>query len=735
MSGVKLQIAFLPYKASMWDSLESIWMAAEADPDCCTYVVPIPYYQRKEDGSLGTYCYDGDDLPEYVPVTHYEHYNLKERQPDIIYIHNPYDNGNLVTSIDTRYYSAELKKYTNLLVYVPYYCTSGGMSEGRSLCRAYLHADYIIIQAERYRKFFDPIIPPEKLLPLGSPKFDKVIRMCKNPPEPPEVWIKKMTGKKVYFFNTSIQGMLADTRRFLFKMEYVFRCFHGREDACLLWRPHPLLETTFDNAREEYKPFYNMLKRYFIQNIDGIFDDSPDIENTIALCDAYIGDSSTSITALFGIAGKPLFILNNYINTLPEEDDWRGEIIRDFFVDGQDEWVITQGNKLYHSFDKNYHYNFYCDLSEYSSGYYYLRVIEIEGLIYICPQNAQDILIIENHKVVKKIALERCIEQLGAFSNAWRTGQYLFLIPNRYPAIVRYDIENDCVDYIRGHNEIFVKNVKGIRKVGGSCLWKNYLFLASPVDNAVLAIETASMKIQLLTTGAINECGCIGMTPYEDGICLLPYTGTTITCWNPMTGAVKEYTHMPDNFQCKNRPLGFSCKERPFGLAAVYQTRIVIPPMWGTMFVSIDMVTGIIEEWEPPFDVSVEEVNGYFRSGSIGAFLKRTDTLGAGTYRFFNGPGRRIYDVNLITKEFCEIEIMFHIEDLLQQEPGFKAISDWLKYGCEEKALYTLNDFLDGTIIGQSFDKEKQIEAYGEIAENNDGTCGEKIHQFVRTKV
>ncbi|NMB42298.1 MAG: hypothetical protein GX996_10260 [Firmicutes bacterium] len=44
---VKLEILFLPYKSSMWDSLESIWRAAKDDPSCDCYVVPIPYYDRK----------------------------------------------------------------------------------------------------------------------------------------------------------------------------------------------------------------------------------------------------------------------------------------------------------------------------------------------------------------------------------------------------------------------------------------------------------------------------------------------------------------------------------------------------------------------------------------------------------------------------------------------------------------------------------------------------------------
>ena len=56
---VRLEIVFLPYKASMWDSLESVWQAADADPDCDAYVVPIPYYDRNSDGSLGAYHYEG----------------------------------------------------------------------------------------------------------------------------------------------------------------------------------------------------------------------------------------------------------------------------------------------------------------------------------------------------------------------------------------------------------------------------------------------------------------------------------------------------------------------------------------------------------------------------------------------------------------------------------------------------------------------------------------------------
>ena len=96
---VRKEMVFLPYKASMWDSLESVWKAAEEDEYCDAYVVPIPYYDKNPNGSFREIHYEGNQYPSYVPITSYEDYDIKTRKPDVIYIHNPYDNLNLVTSV------------------------------------------------------------------------------------------------------------------------------------------------------------------------------------------------------------------------------------------------------------------------------------------------------------------------------------------------------------------------------------------------------------------------------------------------------------------------------------------------------------------------------------------------------------------------------------------------------------------------------------------------------------
>ena len=731
---IRKEVVFLPYKASMWDSLESIWMAADADLECDAYVVPIPYYERSPQGLLEIYHYEGEQFPEYVPVTYYADYSLEQRQPDIVYIHNPYDDRNYVTSVAPQYYSREIKKYTKLLVYVPYYITSGGVSEGQAYCSAYENADYIILQVEKHKQFIDPSIPGEKLLALGSPKADKVIRLCENPPEPPKDWIPKMAGKKVYFFNTSLNGMLGNTRKFLLKMEYVFKCFEGREDACLLWRPHPLMESTLDSMRKEFRPKYDELKRYFIEHDLGIYDDTPDIEHTIAQCDAYIGDAATSVTALFGIAGKPLFILNNNINTPPGEEDWRGEIVRGPAVDGNQKWIVTQGNKLYYSPEDDFHYQWYCDLSEYASGGYYIRAIEIDGTVYVCPGGAEDIAVVREGKVVRKIQLKHRNEKMACFYNAWQAGNYLFLIPYQYPAIVRYDIRRDKVDYLEGYNPFFVQNVQGEWRFGGNCIWKDFLLIGSPTENRILAINVKTLKPQMLTVESKSRCGCYGMMPDGDEIWILPVTGRTIVRWNPKTGAVREYSDMPEGLYCVNRGLEFLCDNYPFSYGAFIGKKLILPPNWGNKFVSIDKETGAIEEWKPPFAVALEEKNCYFPIGGIGYFAYPTDTLGKGTYRYFDAVERRLYDINMETREYQEIEIVFDRAELEAHEPGFWETSEWLVYSCSENALNSLPDFLDGKIVGGAFSRDRQLAAYRKMIANNDGSCGEKVHRAMMGK-
>lgn len=742
---IRLEAVFLPYKASMWDSLESVWQAADADVDCDAYVIPIPYYDKDPDGNFCGAHYEAELFPESVPIIRYDEFDFEAHHPDMIFIHNPYDYANFVTSVHPFFYSDNLKRFTEQLIYIPYYASAGGMSEGQGLCPAYLNADHIVIQAERFREYFDKSIPQEKLLVLGSPKFDSVIHKCQTPPEPPAEWQEKMRGRKIYFYNTSINGMLANTEAFLKKMKYVFDIFSGREDACLIWRPHPLLGSTFDSMRKEYRPIYEALKTMFLEDDIGILDDTPDIEKTIALSDVYIGDSGTSVTSLFGVAGKPMFILNNHLHTLPEKDDWRGERISLQFDEwGEDGYQITNNNQLWYSEKNDYHYKFYMDLGTgYSGGRYYLRAMEIRGKIYVTPCNAQNMLIIDNGEV-RKVEFQKFVVPGTAFMKSLSdtNHKYLYLIPDQYPLVIRYHLDTGKIDYIDEVQPFYVRLVNNEWQKGGVGLYENKLLFASPVDSQVLFLDMETLEKSVCRVGSESDLGIqsFGWCSEDKGLWMMPMKGTTITHWDPKTGEVREYRgNVPEQYQIKRWPFEYECDEHPFSGISFFekddQQKAVISPNWGNMYLSFDEEAGKMEEWKLPMGSENRGKNGYFRTGSMGSFVITRGQLGMPACRVWYAPERKLYDINVFTKEYKEVEIEFDYDDLLAHEPGFAEESEWLQYCLNENAFNSLKDLLDDNITGNQFDRERQLKAFSKINVNTDGTCGKNVYEFIKEKI
>ncbi len=747
-TGFKKDIVFLPYKASMWDSLESVWRAADEDKEHCNaYVVPIPYADRGSDGNVSEWHCERDRFPLEVPTLNWQEVDLASWHPDAIFIHNPYDNQNIVTSVESRYYSFNLKPCTDCLVYIPYYATAGGMADGQSMCSAYPHVDYIVIQSEKFRKFFDASLPDEKFLPFGSPKFDKVIRLCQNPPEPPEEWKEKLQGRKVYFYNTSLNGFLDCVPLFLQKIQYVFDIFRDRKDACLLWRPHPLLESTLKSMRSEYIPDFERIRDAYIAEGFGIYDITPDIEKTIALSDAYIGDGGTSVTSLFGMAGKPVFYLNNMIHHLPQEGDWLGQVNRVWNFLSR-EWMLSYGNQLWHDRNRDFHFHHCCDLASYGGGGYYGTLLELESRLYVCPNNAQDILVVEKEKISRRIPLERKMERAEAFAGATYLYQededYFFLMPMRYPAIVRYDFRHDRLDYVACPNDIFCREINNEKWRGAVFHWEDWLVFGSPVDNQAFAVNRHTLESRIVTLCNENFGGSMFILLREWGeeeYFFVPYAGRAVTRWNMKTGETQEYD-FPENFKCHHPTRGYECDIRPF-VNGIFQDEntILLAPLWGNMFVKLHIDTGVMEEWKTPFEVTPEGKNEYFFAGSTGWFLAEPDmetkTWRPKSYQFYYAPERKRYQFDPKTEEFTPLEQDTVIEEaeMRKHVPGFCEMSEYDAYGGWEDAFNSLKDFVDGNISGGQFDRGRQLAAYRKIAANNDGTAGEKIYRFLMDKL
>ncbi len=339
---VRKEVVFLPYKASMWDSLESVWKAADEDENCDAYVIPIPYYDKNPDGSFREMHYEADQYPGYVPITRYDTYDFEQRRPDMIYIHNAYDQWNLVTSIHPDFFSVNLKKYTEKLIYIPYFVldevdpdNEQAVENVKHFCfmPGIINADKVIVQSEDMKKIYikeylraakehrlqgkhlDSTYLEQKFLGLGSPKYDKVCATNRQDLDIPLRWLKvieKADGswKKIIFYNTGIAALLTHNEKWVDKIENVLRTFRENQDeVALLWRPHPLIESTMKSMRPEVLRKFMAIKEDYITQGWGIYDETADVDRAVVLSDAYYGDGS-SVVQLYRQTGKPVMIQN-----------------------------------------------------------------------------------------------------------------------------------------------------------------------------------------------------------------------------------------------------------------------------------------------------------------------------------------------------------------------------------------------------------------------------------------
>ncbi|MCI5761187.1 MAG: CDP-glycerol glycerophosphotransferase family protein [Ligilactobacillus agilis] len=335
----KKQVVFLPYKASMWDSLASIYEAASADPSCDAYVIPIPYFTKDEHGKLKSLHYEGDLFPKDVPITSWKDYPLAKMRPDIIYIHNSYDDGNLITTVLPAFYTDKLKQYTDLLVYVPYFVSLHECKfYNYALAKGIENTDVVFVQDEvdkagyqgAWKKFAqeNPTYPKEsleqvlaKMVALGNPKYDALNKTNPSNYPLPSEWkqkIYRLDGSKkiVVFYNTTIVDLNASGRQMLAKYADVFNFFLKHQaDYTLLWRPHPLLIDAICSQHPDLLADYLQLVSQFKESQMGIYDDSPDFYLAYTYADAFYGDMS-SMAELFRKLNRPVI---KQIPTYPTE--------------------------------------------------------------------------------------------------------------------------------------------------------------------------------------------------------------------------------------------------------------------------------------------------------------------------------------------------------------------------------------------------------------------------------
>ena len=180
-------VLFLPVKAKHFSSMRMAYEMEAATPDTDVYVMPLPYYYKEYDGSFKDEMHiDTEEfIKANIPVTDYSRFDLSLLCPEKIYINSAYDEYNMAVSVDTRFYARNVKKYTEKLIYIPYfklmefdranypcwynmqyYCTVPGV----------VMADKVYVQSENTRKMYiaklNEWVGDEKYTEIWEQKID-----------------------------------------------------------------------------------------------------------------------------------------------------------------------------------------------------------------------------------------------------------------------------------------------------------------------------------------------------------------------------------------------------------------------------------------------------------------------------------------------------------------------------------------------------------------------------------
>jgi hypothetical protein len=295
----------------MWDCFHSIWAAADADPRVEAIVVPIPYADRMPNGDAGDWHLHLTDLPPEVSVTPFTEFDLKGTHPDVIYVHNPYDGNNRVTTVAPQFYSAALRPHTDQLVYVPYYVS--GTPPGEHLYRSpsFELFDKVIVQSEEIDHAVIETWTSNKVVPLGSPKFDYV----RTPGSTvPDEWKRQTDGRTVLLQLTSLATLLNAPEEVVRKLGEVLDVVEQSEDLVLWWRPHPLERATVTSMLPRVEALYTAYQERTQCSDRVVVDTSLDLQRAIHNANAYFGHWS-SVTELFGFTGKPMVIQEVNVQT------------------------------------------------------------------------------------------------------------------------------------------------------------------------------------------------------------------------------------------------------------------------------------------------------------------------------------------------------------------------------------------------------------------------------------
>lgn len=334
------EMIFIPYRADYWKNIEGMWQAAIDSGEYDVYVVPIPYYKKSSRSELTDMYYEGNEFPDYVEITDYKDYNIEKRHPDVIVTQNPFDECNYVISIEKGYYSRNIKKYTDKLIYVSPYIIDEIEDEDSKAWKTLdyfcavpgvVRADKVMVQSNKMRETYIKRLTllsgeeyesvwKDKVCVYDYPVTDITKEDLIKEKEAiisglPKEWKEKIIKpdsdlKKILLYNVSVASFAQYGDKLVTKIENNLNVFRDvKDDVVIIWYESPHLQKILKRTNLVLKDKYNRLIDIFKNEKLGIYNEGNDYGMLLKLCDAYYGDPG-DMAHFFRNERKPVMLQN-----------------------------------------------------------------------------------------------------------------------------------------------------------------------------------------------------------------------------------------------------------------------------------------------------------------------------------------------------------------------------------------------------------------------------------------
>lgn len=591
----KKKVLFMVYRTEWWGCFDSYCRQECSREDTECYVMPVPRFERDlltSEVNFEKRHFDPEKLapmlPEGVCMVNHEEFPL-EQGFDRIYIHNPYDNCSLLDTVEWKYYSSNLKQYTERLIYVSHLL--GLPLSNYTICAAYDYVDAIYVPNAGAKYVLEAKYDGKtEIMPSGIPEYLDFLTDKRGAGEDAKGGDSAEDRMKLLYC-VSFDDLFRGTERQLQEMREIFEYARQNRNILLIFRPDediPVLRLQ-QQLSDAIWQGYEELVAFFVKNRIGIYDSTPNLYEAAAMADGILC-TAHPLSALFSVQGKYVLHLDRVHRLAPttearcipalwavaveeKEDEiqlWfvpeKTNLICRMTIPGGGDVNVTAGVHKRNDRKKTRKHlagpkvDIIAEVpDEMIGGLNYINLTKRGDCLYLSPFASDGIWKYDmKSEIFTKQYLPDAVDAcVGA---TFVHGKYLYMIPRMYPGIVKYDMETEETIVINGWVDELERQVqKGCEKepyfIWAAKQEGDMLYLASSKCDVWIEFDMDDDSWHLRSMGLPGK-KFVHMVKDEEWVWLLSLCGGEIILWNCRTGE-SQLVHKTLNCEIRNISYSF----------------------------------------------------------------------------------------------------------------------------------------------------------------------------------